>query len=110
MQERMLSLMQMAKVAAAAARHDRAGLAFISILTDPAFGGVVASFASLGDVNGDQRDDYVIGAPDWGTTGRAWCYSGASGVVLWQLSPSGVVQFGYSVANAGDVLRRDLVG
>jgi acyl-CoA carboxylase subunit beta len=50
MQEGMLSLMQMAKVAAAAARHDRAGLAFISILTDPAFGGVVASFASVGDV------------------------------------------------------------
>lgn len=50
MQEGMLSLMQMAKVSAAAARHDRAGLAFISILTDPTFGGVTASFASLGDV------------------------------------------------------------
>lgn len=50
MQEGMLSLMQMAKVAAAAARHDREGLAFISILTDPTFGGVTASFASLGDV------------------------------------------------------------
>lgn len=50
MQEGMLSLMQMAKVAAAEARHDRHGLAFISILTDPTFGGVTASFASLGDV------------------------------------------------------------
>jgi acetyl-CoA carboxylase carboxyl transferase alpha subunit/acetyl-CoA carboxylase carboxyl transferase beta subunit len=50
MQEGMLSLMQMAKVAATAARHDREGLAFISILTDPTFGGVTASFASLGDV------------------------------------------------------------
>jgi acetyl-CoA carboxylase carboxyl transferase alpha subunit/acetyl-CoA carboxylase carboxyl transferase beta subunit len=50
MQEGMLSLMQMAKVAAAAARHDRCGLPFISILTDPTFGGVTASFASLGDV------------------------------------------------------------
>ena len=50
MQEGMLSLMQMAKVAAAAARHDREGLAFISILADPTFGGVTASFASLGDV------------------------------------------------------------
>jgi acetyl-CoA carboxylase carboxyl transferase subunit beta len=50
MQEGMLSLMQMAKVAAAAARHDREGIAFISILTDPTFGGVTASFASLGDV------------------------------------------------------------
>jgi acyl-CoA carboxylase subunit beta len=50
MQEGMLSLMQMAKVSAAAARHDRHGLPFISILTDPTFGGVTASFASLGDV------------------------------------------------------------
>jgi acetyl-CoA carboxylase carboxyl transferase alpha subunit/acetyl-CoA carboxylase carboxyl transferase beta subunit len=50
MQEGMLSLMQMAKVAAAAARHDSRGLPFISILTDPTFGGVTASFASLGDI------------------------------------------------------------
>jgi len=50
MQEGMLSLMQMAKVSAAAARHDREGLAFLSILTNPTFGGVMASFASLGDV------------------------------------------------------------
>ncbi len=50
MQEGMLSLMQMAKVAAAAARHSSAGLPFLSILTDPTFGGVTASFASLGDV------------------------------------------------------------
>jgi acetyl-CoA carboxylase carboxyl transferase beta subunit/acetyl-CoA carboxylase carboxyl transferase alpha subunit len=49
-QEGMFSLMQMAKVAAAASVHDREGLAFISILTDPTFGGVTASFASLGDV------------------------------------------------------------
>lgn len=49
-QEGMLSLMQMAKVAAAAATHGREGLAFVSILADPTFGGVTASFASLGDV------------------------------------------------------------
>ncbi|MGH9359754.1 MAG: carboxyltransferase subunit alpha [Terriglobia bacterium] len=49
-QEGMLSLMQMAKVSAAAALHHRQGLAFISVLTDPTFGGVSASFASLGDV------------------------------------------------------------
>src|ERR1700674_1155184 len=49
-QEGMFSLMQMAKVAAAASVHDRQELAFISILTDPTFGGVTASFASLGDV------------------------------------------------------------
>jgi len=50
MQEGMLSLMQMAKVAAAVSLHDRKRLAFISVLTDPTFGGVTASFASLGDV------------------------------------------------------------
>ena len=50
MQEGMLSLMQMAKTAAARAAHDRAGLAYLSILTNPTFGGVAASFASLGDV------------------------------------------------------------
>lgn len=50
MQEGMLSLVQMAKVAAAAAVHGREGLAFISILTDPTFGGVPSSFAFLGDV------------------------------------------------------------
>ncbi len=49
-QEGMFSLMQMAKVAAAASVHDRHELAFISILTDPTFGGVTASFASLGDI------------------------------------------------------------
>jgi acetyl-CoA carboxylase carboxyl transferase subunit beta len=49
-QEGMFSLMQMAKVAAAASVHDRNGLAFVSVLTDPTFGGVTASFASLGDV------------------------------------------------------------
>jgi acyl-CoA carboxylase subunit beta len=49
-QEGMFSLMQMAKVAAAASVHDRRGLAFISVLTDPTFGGVTASFASLGDI------------------------------------------------------------
>ena len=46
-QEGMLALMQMAKVSAAASRHDREGLAFISVMTDPTFGGVSASFASL---------------------------------------------------------------
>jgi acetyl-CoA carboxylase carboxyl transferase subunit beta len=50
MQEGMLSLMQMAKTAAARAAHDQAGLAHLAVLTDPTFGGVAASFASLGDV------------------------------------------------------------
>ncbi len=50
MHEGILSLMQMAKVSAALARHDQAGGLFISVLTNPTMGGVAASFASLGDV------------------------------------------------------------
>jgi acetyl-CoA carboxylase carboxyl transferase subunit beta len=50
MQEGTLSLMQMAKIAAALAQLDDARLPFISILTDPTTGGVTASFAMLGDV------------------------------------------------------------
>jgi acetyl-CoA carboxylase carboxyl transferase subunit beta len=50
MHEGILSLMQMAKVSAALARHGRAGGLFISVLTNPTMGGVAASFASLGDL------------------------------------------------------------
>ncbi|MBB3171053.1 acetyl-CoA carboxylase carboxyltransferase subunit alpha [Parvibacter caecicola] len=50
MQEGLASLMQMAKVSCAIERHSRAGLLFISVLTDPTTGGVTASFATLGDV------------------------------------------------------------
>lgn len=50
MQESALSLMQMAKTSAALAKLGKAGLPFISILTNPTTGGVSASFASLGDV------------------------------------------------------------
>jgi acetyl-CoA carboxylase carboxyl transferase subunit beta len=51
MQEGAISLMQMAKISAALARLDEAGLAFISVLTDPTTGGVTASYAMLGDIN-----------------------------------------------------------
>ena len=51
MMEGALSLMQMAKISAALARLDRAGLPYVSVLTDPTTGGVTASFAMLGDVN-----------------------------------------------------------
>lgn len=51
MHEGILSLMQMAKTSAALARHHAAGFAFISVLTDPTYGGVTASYATLGDVN-----------------------------------------------------------
>jgi acetyl-CoA carboxylase carboxyl transferase subunit beta len=50
MQEGALSLMQMAKIAAALAALDEAQLPFISVLTDPTTGGVTASFAMLGDI------------------------------------------------------------
>ncbi|MDT7602530.1 MAG: acetyl-CoA carboxylase carboxyl transferase subunit beta [Acidobacteriota bacterium] len=50
MQEGTLSLMQMAKIAAALARLEEVRLPFISVLTDPTTGGVTASFAMLGDV------------------------------------------------------------
>lgn len=50
MQEGMISLMQMAKTAAALKRHSEAGLLYISVLTDPTTGGVTASFAMLGDL------------------------------------------------------------
>ncbi|WP_269524218.1 acetyl-CoA carboxylase, carboxyltransferase subunit beta [Coraliomargarita parva] len=50
MQEGILSLMQMAKTSAALARLSEAGLPYISILTNPTMAGVMASFASLGDV------------------------------------------------------------
>jgi acetyl-CoA carboxylase carboxyl transferase subunit beta len=50
MYESMLSLMQMAKTSGALARQAQAGLPFISILTNPTMAGVMASYASLGDV------------------------------------------------------------
>jgi acetyl-CoA carboxylase carboxyl transferase subunit beta len=51
MQEGTLSLMQMAKVSSALAKLDKAGLPYLSILTDPTTGGVSASYAMLGDLN-----------------------------------------------------------
>jgi len=50
MQEGLLSLMQMAKTAAALTKLSSSKLPFISILTDPTMGGVSASFAMLGDI------------------------------------------------------------
>jgi len=50
MQESALSLMQMAKTACACARLDEAGLLYINLITDPTFGGVTASFGTLGDI------------------------------------------------------------
>jgi acetyl-CoA carboxylase carboxyl transferase subunit beta len=50
MYEGMFSLMQMAKTSAALARHAKANLPFVSILTHPTMAGVMASYASLGDL------------------------------------------------------------
>ena len=50
MQEGIISLMQMAKTSSAIANLNKAGLLYISVLTDPTTGGVTASFASLGDI------------------------------------------------------------
>lgn len=50
MQEGILSLMQMAKVSNAVAKHSEAGLFYLVVLTDPTTGGVTASFASQGDI------------------------------------------------------------
>src|SRR6476659_7648672 len=50
MYEGMLSLMQMAKTSAALARHSEARLSYISVVTHPTTAGVMASFASLGDL------------------------------------------------------------
>jgi len=64
MQESILSLMQMAKTSAAVSRLDENGGLFISVITDPTFGGVSASFAMLGDI--------IIAEPatSFGFTGR----------------------------------------
>jgi acetyl-CoA carboxylase carboxyl transferase subunit beta len=64
MQESILSLMQMAKTSSAIAKLNDSGLLYISVITDPTFGGVSASYAMLGDI--------IIAEPEssFGFTGR----------------------------------------
>ncbi|WP_235941240.1 acetyl-CoA carboxylase, carboxyltransferase subunit beta [Paenibacillus puerhi] len=64
MQESILSLMQMAKTSAALSKLNEHGGLYVSVITDPTFGGVSASFAMLGD--------YIIAEPGaaFGFTGR----------------------------------------
>lgn len=50
MYEGLFSLMQMAKTSGALSRHNQAGRFFISVLTNPTMAGIMASFASLGDM------------------------------------------------------------
>lgn len=59
MQEGTLALMQMAKTADAVRRLNEAAVPYISVLTDPTTGGVLASFASLGDVVLAEPDAYI---------------------------------------------------
>jgi acetyl-CoA carboxylase carboxyl transferase subunit beta len=59
MMEGILSLMQMAKISAALARIDEAGIPYFSVLTDPTTGGVTASFAMLGDLNIAEPDALI---------------------------------------------------
>ena len=51
MQEALISLMQMAKTSAVVERLKQKGIPFISVMTDPVYGGVSASLALLGDIN-----------------------------------------------------------
>tara|TARA_R110002072_G_scaffold2011_6_gene16966 strand:+ start:11120 stop:11890 length:771 start_codon:yes stop_codon:yes gene_type:complete len=51
MQEALISLMQMAKTSAVIERMKRSGVPYISVMTDPIYGGVSASLALLGDIN-----------------------------------------------------------
>jgi acetyl-CoA carboxylase carboxyl transferase subunit beta len=51
MQEALISLMQMAKTAAALEKLRGHGLPYISVMVDPVYGGVSASLAMLGDIN-----------------------------------------------------------
>jgi acyl-CoA carboxylase subunit beta len=59
MQEGCVSLMQMAKTSQAIARLHEEGILFVCLLTDPTYGGVTASFATLGDVLVSEPGSYV---------------------------------------------------
>jgi len=56
MQEALISLMQMAKTSAVLERMKQAGVPFVSVMTDPIYGGVSASLALLGDINVAEPD------------------------------------------------------
>lgn len=56
MQEALISLMQMAKTSAVIERMKSAGVPYVSVMTDPIYGGVSASLALLGDINVAEPD------------------------------------------------------
>ncbi|MBD0329790.1 MAG: acetyl-CoA carboxylase carboxyltransferase subunit alpha [Thermoleophilia bacterium] len=59
MQEGCVSLMQMAKTSQAVARLHEEGILFVSLLTDPTYGGVTASFPTLGDILLSEPNSYI---------------------------------------------------
>ncbi len=68
--------------------------------------------ARLGDLNGDARDDFIVGAPYAGgfAEGKAFVYSGATGTLLFQKSGIAANEnLGSSVAGAGDVNKDGMV-
>ncbi|MCC6781429.1 MAG: FG-GAP repeat protein [Planctomycetes bacterium] len=75
------------------------------LLADNAFG---RSVASIGDIDGDRRDDFMVGA-DWvdsnsQNSGTVYVYSGATRTLLFSLDGDSIGDFfGFSVAGAGDV-------
>jgi hypothetical protein len=74
---------------------------FYGTTTGAEFG---SSVAGVGDVDGDNFADVLVGAPLSGNTGRAYLYSGQTGVRLFTFDgTSQVDEFGWSVAAAGDV-------
>jgi hypothetical protein len=69
------------------------------------FGFLGRAVAGAGDVDGDGKADFIVGAPEEFTdAGSAFVYSGATGALLYQKDgPDSLSYFGFSVAGAGDV-------
>ncbi len=68
------------------------------------FDRVGQSVTWIGDVNGDAKDDYVVGSSGVSTAGgRVRCYSGATGAALWTLNGPTNSELGFAVASMGDV-------
>jgi hypothetical protein len=83
--------------------------ALLGAMNGPTFSAFGYDVASVGDVNGDGLEDILIGAPWAGTNGLAFLYSGATYSLLTSWGPStlgapgSTVQYGWSVARAGQI-------
>lgn len=63
-----------------------------------------ASVSFIGDIDGDDRDEFVLGAPhSMQDTGSAWIISGGAGLVIQELRPETGRNFGSSVSYLGDI-------